>query len=67
MLFGIVIVIFCIIRLAYGLGQHGGAVASTVASEQEGSGVLEFACSPCVSGYSGFFPQSEDMHIRLIR
>lgn len=59
-------------------GQHGGAVVSTVASQQEIPWVkstiwpfcVESASSPCVCiglfGCSGFLPQSNDMHgVRL--
>jgi len=53
-------------------GLHGGVVASTAASQQEGRGFnsrcgrsfcVEAACSPRgFSGFSGFFlPQSKDM------
>lgn len=58
------------------VGWHSGGVANAVASQREGS---VFKCRPSVwslhdlpvpvwvlSVYSGFFPQSKDMHIRLI-
>ena len=53
-------------------------VVSTVASQREcsrfyphlGPFCVEFACSPVyawvLSGYSGFFPLSKNMHVRLI-
>ncbi|KAK3549640.1 hypothetical protein QTP86_005378 [Hemibagrus guttatus] len=55
-------------------GGHGGLVVSTFASHLQGWGFdsrlchvcVEFACSPrpsgVFSGYSGFLPQSKDMH-----
>ena len=48
--------------------QHGGAVVSTVTSQQEGSGfVLWPFCVefPILSGYSGFLPEAKDMQVWL--
>lgn len=51
--------------------QHDGVVISTVASQQEDSGIqhtcVEFACSPraCMSSF-GFLPQTKNMQVRLI-
>ncbi|MEO1391273.1 MAG: hypothetical protein AAFV85_28435, partial [Cyanobacteria bacterium J06634_6] len=55
-------------------GQHGGLVVSTVGSQLEGSWfVWRFLSMWSLhvlawvsSGYSGFLPQSKDMHVRLI-
>lgn len=55
---------------------HGGAMVSTVASQQDDPGIdsrirgcVEFGCSPCVCvsffRYSCFLQQSKDVHIRL--
>ncbi len=43
-------------------GQHGGAVANTVASQQEGSG-FELMPAWVFSGYFGFLPESKDMQL----